>query len=260
MSVLFLEKRPAAETRDSSQRHLQDRDKTTPQEKGKETPVLNREDSPPQKPGFTMPRPCKEAVRVAPLHMKLYFDVRNSGVPNHMAVKRRVPSDLNCDAWDKYLAGYHDQEITQFLRYGWPIAYVACQPPRPTLVNHASALRNPTAINAFITKELKMHALLGPFSALPFTEWTQVSPLMTRDKPDGSGKRVIIDLSFPDSNSVNDGIVKTDSPSYTLPTPLDLADLMSQAGRGAFMWKSDLSRAYRQLRIDPLDYPLLCQT
>ena len=80
---------------------------------------------------------------------------------------------------------------------------------------------------------------------------------MTRDKPDGSGKRVIIDLSFPEDSSVNSGIYKDATPAYKLPTPLDLAEHMLQAGRGAYLWKSDLSRAYRQLRIDPLDYPLL---
>ena len=80
---------------------------------------------------------------------------------------------------------------------------------------------------------------------------------MTRDKPDGSGKRVIINLSFPTGASVNDGILKSKEPQYTLPTPLDLADLMLREGPSCYMLKSDLSRAYKQLRVDPLDYPLL---
>ena len=45
--------------------------------------------------------------------------------------------------------------------------------------------------------------------------------------------------------------------SYTLPTPLDLASLIVKFGTGCYLWKSDLERAYRQLRVDPLDYPLL---
>ena len=188
--------------------------------------------------------------------MKLYYDVRNTGVPNH--VRKQVPSDLKCDVWDEYLHDYHDKDILQYLRYGWPVKYEADRPPRPTLHNHASARRNKAAIDAFITKELRLHALLGPFHDQPFSEWTQISPSMTRDKPDGSGKRVIIDLSFPEGESVNDGIQKMDTSSYSLPTPLDLAELMLRASRGAWLWKSDLSRAYRQLRIDPLDYPLLC--
>ena len=190
--------------------------------------------------------------------MKLYYDVRNSGVPNHASVKRQVLSDLRCDVWDAYLQDYHDQDIMKFLRYGWPVKYIADQPPLQTLNNHASALRNRPAIDAFVQKELRMNAMLGPLTTQPFVEWTQVPPLMTRDKPDGSGKRVIIDLSFPEGRSVNDGISKVETPTYKLPTPLDLADHILEAGRGALLWKSDLSRAYRQLRVDPLDYPLLC--
>ena len=203
------------------------------------------------------PIPTEEAYNMAPLHMKLYYDVRSSGLPNFMAVRQLIPSDLKCDQWDPLLKDYHDSEITDFLRYGWPVAYSAQQIPTSTLKNHASALRFPVDIDNFIQKELSKEALLGPFSNLPFYKWTQLSPLMTRDKPDGSGKRVIIDLSFPVGSSVNDGIPKSAEAHYTLPTPLDLADLMLREGRGCHMWKSDLSRAYRQLRVDPLDYPLL---
>ena len=203
------------------------------------------------------PTPTEEAYQVAPLHMKLYYDVRNSGVPNHMSVRRLVPSDLDCDAWEALLVDYHDSVIVDFLKFGWPVAYTAPRIPVPIFKNHASALKFPKEIAKFIQKELDKDALLGPFKKPPFDLWTQISPLMTRDKPDGSGKRVIIDLSFPVGASVNDGIVKTKESQYTLPTPLDLADLMIREGRGCHMWKSDLSRAYRQLRVDPLDYPLL---
>ena len=203
------------------------------------------------------PQPTEEAYHIAPLHMKLYFDVRNSGVPNFMSVRRLVPSELNCDVWQSLLVNYYDSDIVDFLRYGWPVAYSAQRPPVSTPKNHSSALRFPIDIDKFIQKELDKDALLGPFKCPPFDSWTQISPLMTRDKPDGSGKRVIIDLSFPTGASVNDGISKFRGSQYTLPTPLDLAELMIREGRGCHMWKSDLSRAYRQLRVDPLDYPLL---
>ena len=61
--------------------------------------------------------------------------------------------------------------------------------------------------------------------------------------------------------SVNDGIVKNvyegEPLKYTLPSILTLADQVRQMGRGTYMWKHDLARAYRQLRICPLSYPLL---
>ena len=42
-----------------------------------------------------------------------------------------------------------------------------------------------------------------------------------------------------------------------LPSPLDLGRLMRSLGRGCMLYKIDLSCAYRQLRSDPLDWPLL---
>lgn len=72
---------------------------------------------------------------------------------------------------------------------------------------------------------------------------------------------MILDLSYPKGRSVNDGIAVDnhfgqDIP-YTLPTINDFAQRLLTQGRDAFMWKADLSRAYRQLRADPLDAPLL---
>ena len=139
--------------------------------------------------------------------MKLYYDVRESGLPNHLSVRRPVPSALNCDAWEAALEGYDDSHIVDFLRCGWSVAYSAPDIPVSTLKNHTSATRFPKEIDKFIDKELQHCALLGPFHTAPFDRWTQISMLMTRDKPDGSGKRVIIDLSFPVGASVNDGIV-----------------------------------------------------
>ena len=84
---------------------------------------------------------------------------------------------------------------------------------------------------------------------------------MTRDKPTSGGKKVIIDLSFPPGRSVNDGIQRHSfqgrSFNYTLPMPSDLTDAILGVERGAFLWKADFEHAYRQMRIDPLDYPLL---
>lgn len=68
-------------------------------------------------------------------------------------------------------------------------------------------------------------------------------------------------MSFPSGEAVNDGINNLDffgrDISYSLPTIGDLIARVQQQGRGAYIWKNDLERAYRQLRIDPVDTPLL---
>ena len=77
-----------------------------------------------------------------------------------------------------------------------------------------------------------------------------------------SGKpRVIVDLSFPHGDLVNDGIPTN---SY-IGTPFTLRllevdaliSIIRHKDHGCHLFKTDLSRAYRQLRIDPCDFHLL---
>ena len=207
------------------------------------------------------PFPTSTANRLSPIHMHIYQKVRSTSVPNYMSARVPIPSQLNCDAWDTLLSDYHDNEICQFLRYGWPSNYTAPTPPTPTVRNHPSALAHMAEVDRFIDKELSKGALLGPFVNVPFAPWTQTSPLMTAEKKDSTHRRVIIDLSFPQGGSVNDGVARNffqgTPTSYTLPTVHDLAQRIIEIGPGALLWKSDLERAYRQLRADPLDYPLM---
>ena len=78
-----------------------------------------------------------------------------------------------------------------------------------------------------------------------------------------SGKtHVVVDLSFPHGNSINDSIPKDSylgKPfSLRLPGIDALVDIITRKGPGCFLFKKDLSRAYRQLRIEVVSYrPLL---
>lgn len=84
---------------------------------------------------------------------------------------------------------------------------------------------------------------------------------MTRAKKESEERRVIMDLSFPAGEAPNDGIDINfyfgRNISYSLPSIGDLITKLQDEGRGALVWKADLSRAYRQLPINPLDTPLL---
>jgi len=88
-----------------------------------------------------------------------------------------------------------------------------------------------------------------------------VSPLNPVLKPDTTERRYILDLSWPEGSSVNDGISKDfylgGPVSLTYPTVDDIADRIVQLGLRCLLFKRDLKRAYRQLPVDPFDYPLL---
>lgn len=116
-------------------------------------------------------------------------------------------------------------------------------------------------MDEFIKTELNFTALVGPFDSSPFQQWTRISPLMTRPKKDSTQRRVIVDLSYPEGEAVNTCIDTSDylgtDISYSLPTISDLIARLQIEGQGARIWKADLARAYRQLRSDPIDAPLL---
>ena len=196
-----------------------------------------------------------------PAYAKLYSAVRRSTLPNHLQARLTVPTDLHLDRWDALLKDYHDHELLEFLRYGWPVGFTASAPPPFNNKNHDTATNYSSHVQAYIKKELKLGGLLGPFTAPPFKPWTNTAPLMTTPKKETTARRIVLDLSFPDGTGVNGGITKHCLEGklrpYTLPSVEDLATKIKLLGPKCYLWKGDLSRAYHQWRTDPGDLPLL---
>lgn len=208
------------------------------------------------------PQLTDEAKTAIPAFADLYQRVKAYNLPNCLGAKIPIQSELNIPIWVAFLKGYHDNEICHFLAYGWPIGFYSKTPPETVVKNHPSAIDYPEHIHDFIATECSFKALEGPIPAMPFEPWSRISPLMTRPKKGSQARRVIVDLSFPEGAAVNTWIDTSaylgNDISYTLPTINDLIAKLQQEGRGAFIWKADLARAYRQLRADPVDAPLLC--
>ena len=84
---------------------------------------------------------------------------------------------------------------------------------------------------------------------------------MTRNKPNSDRCRVIIDLSWPLGASVNLGIDKDtylgSAFALSFPTVDVITAELKYLGRGALLYKIDVSKAFRHVRIDPGDYDLL---
>ena len=129
---------------------------------------------------------------------------------------------------------------------------------------HRGALDFPDQVNAYLSKELKLGRLAGPFDTVPLAQRFVVSPLNTVAKRDSQERRVIVDLSWSCGHSVNDGIP---SDSYLgeplelrYPTIDDIVDAVVTLGRGCYLYKRDFRKAYRQFPVDPKDYPFLGYT
>ena len=115
------------------------------------------------------------------------------------------------------------------------------------------------AVEKYFNTEVSKKAMFGPYQIKPF-EKMHSSPLMARPKPDG-GTRIIVDLSWPVGASVNSCVPSNvyDDVPFILkyPTIDQVVERIKLVGPSALLYKVDLERAFRNLRVDPFDYPLL---
>ena len=128
-----------------------------------------------------------------------------------------------------------------------------------TEVNHASVHHHGTDIDNYLKEEVAFNAMYGPFQNKPIN--MHISPTMTREKQGSDNRRTIVDLSWPHGCSINDGVHKNrylDSYYYlSYPSIDNIVDRLKKLGPGALLYKVDISRAFRHLKIDPGDLDLL---
>jgi len=183
--------------------------------------------------------------------------LQGPNIPNCVSPRVVVPTKLNLPLFQHLLSNYWDHQLLSFLHCGFPLdispgASISTGP----IVNHSSASQFSSHIEHYLNTEAEHGAVIGPFVTTPIPN-LHSSPMLTRPKDGSTKRRVIVDLSWPHKSSVNDA-VKTDSymgTPFTLrfPTVDDIAArIISFRGR-CLLYKVDLQRAFRQLKIDPKD-------
>ena len=95
---------------------------------------------------------------------------------------------------------------------------------------------------------------LGPVKREDVPEHAKINSIMTKEKPNGS-VRVILNLSAPTGNSVNDGIDATQFPT-SMSSTVDWIRILNKAGRGCLMNKLDWADAYKHVGVSPDDTDL----
>ena len=153
-----------------------------------------------------------------------------------------------CDYWDR--------QLLELIKYGFPLDFnCACDLGQYT-ENHSSIVDYPRDIEAYIEEVLQYGALLGPFEKNP-----HCSPFMTRSKPNYDRRSVIVELSWPQRASVNAGIDKfsylNSAFALTFNTVDNITSELKRLGRGALLYKGDVTRAFCHVKVDPGDYDLL---
>ena len=119
-----------------------------------------------------------------------------------------------------------------------------------------SASDHPDMVQQYLDNELQSGNLAGPFLPSQVDDVTinRFGVIPKHHKP---GKwRLIVDLSYPQGFSINDGISQADS-SMVYSSLDDAAHLIATHGRNAIMAKIDVSSAFRIIPVHPQDRPLL---
>ena len=78
--------------------------------------------------------------------LDIYARVFQSGNYNFRAARIPLPSGLNTANWEVFLEDYHDREIVDFLKYGWPSGFSHSSTLLSTLRNHSSGLSSDSHI------------------------------------------------------------------------------------------------------------------
>ena len=147
--------------------------------------------------------------------------------------------------------------LIEYLKFGFPLSLSdpGCL-QNTEVTNHHSALQYPSAVNDYLRKEMALGAIVGP-TFNTFSDAYHCSPLLTRPK-DNDKRRIILNLSHPYGNSVNDDVLrdKFDGQKFTLKFPSvdGIVDkIVSLKDEDPVLYKIDVARAFRNIRVDPVD-------
>ena len=194
--------------------------------------------------------------------LHIHKEVFRSGVPNFKGVRIPIYTKVNVAFFEKYAAGFGDKRLVDFLKFGFPVGNISLPKPQAFTRNHSSARLFDAQITKFVESGLKDNSIAGPLQASAFEHHPHFSPLGSVEKKDTTERRIIMDLSFPSGNSINDFIPDKEYvgeiSDLHFPSIDNLISLVCVEGPGCLLFKRDLRKAYRQLLfVDPGDLFLL---
>ena len=113
----------------------------------------------------------------------------------------------------------------------------------------------PHLVQKALDKEIKENRLLGPFTSPPFKEF-QINPIGLVPKSTPGSYRMIVDLSSPQGNSINDSIDDIFA-KVNYARLEDALSLVLKCGPTPYMAKTDIEKAFRLLPLNPDQYHLV---
>ena len=191
-------------------------------------------------------------------YVGLHKLLSQSCIPNCIGSQFEIPTDMNIPIWDRELKGNRDHQLIYLLKYGFPLDIPQSSEfePNPVVTNHSTATQHPASISNYLREEILNKAIMGPFKTSPVSN-LHCSPMLTRPKAGSTNRRVIVDFSWPHGGSIND-MVSNDHYLGTpfklkFPTVDDITDRIIYLNSDCLLYKIDLQRAFRHLKLDPRD-------
>ena len=165
---------------------------------------------------------------------------------------------LPLSVWEAYLSTHPDQTYADYMRRGISFGFRIGVDHRLISSlkqynkNLKSVAAHPSVVDRYIRSELDAKKISTHQNG-----FVHCSPIGIIPKQHQPGKyRLIVDLSAPRGNSVND-LIPPELCSLEYATVDDAANLVARAGKGALMAKMDLHSAYRMVPVHPGDQSLL---
>ena len=170
--------------------------------------------------------------------------------PYTFANDRMPPSSINLSRLASFLSSYQDQRLAAYIvsgirdgfRIGVSCPCTVCSSSR----NHPSCLVSPSVVGTYLSSKQSAGHMLG---SVQHSEFLPTSPIVLVPKGyRGDAWRMIIDLSHPTSQSVND-FIPSDLCSHHYPSVDDTIDFILELGRYTQLMMIDLKNAYHVLPI-----------
>lgn len=129
-----------------------------------------------------------------------------SGKPNFLGVRLPIYTKVNVNFFEQNAFGFKDDRLVDFIKYGFPVGNTRLPAPQGFTRNHSSARLFESEIDKFVKTGVEDYSIVGPLTGDEFECTPHFSPLGSVEKKDSSERRIIMDLSFPVGNSVNETI------------------------------------------------------
>jgi len=190
----------------------------------------------------------------------LHLDSRRAPSPVFLPLQlRRIVSPLQWQVWDSWLSGHHVKGFRDYIvnrvREDYWIGFNYQHPCLPSTSNLRSAGRHTAVIDEYLGAECAAGRVLGPFKPHDFPQM-QISPFGVVPKRRTRNWHLIVDLSSPHGDSVNEGIPEAwCSLSYI--SVHNAARTIQDFERGSLMAKVDIKSVYRNMPIHPDNHWLL---